>query len=440
MKLQKFQLGGVQTKKLESNDATPFMNFFKFLVPGFKQAYDQKLAQQNYDAKMKAQYRIRVPLQETPESIYKPKVQLAKKPQSSVAQNKPITKHQFGDKLPTAQSAEQRYRNGTRSQVASKYYGDSVSIRGVTGPSEWYQKPPIILEKIRHDRVNPAYNDTTYAEQPAYTPPIRVQERAAGNNILLQGKKQRFNFFGNFFNANYNPSTPQEQNEYDTLKRRFNTAWSVAKHQEGGQFKENLNPPSRGFFDSMKSNLQQGNEIMGKIVGSLPMQILGFGIGAGIGGTQGPTMKVGRTVRELVSNPRNAIRKFSRNLNARKGDPTYRWTRTSGDIRRGGATDYQFQGMGNNTRMKVNRAGRSEGSGYSAQFQLNNNPTYQKASSPAQTPMQRTWNNQRAEPIEWQASRRVMQRNNLIDQARDWRNYIFENPKFGWANFKVIPK
>ena len=231
MKLTKFRLGGIPAKKLESNDATPFMNFFKFLIPGFKQAYDQKLAQQNYDAKMKAQYKVRVPLQEVPSSVYKPKVQLAKKP--TIAQNKPITKHQFGDKLPTAQSAEQRYRNGTRSQVASKYYGDSVSIRGVTGPSKWYQKPPIILEKIRHDRVNPAYNDTTYAEQPAYTPPIRVQERAAGNNILLQGKKQRFNFFGNFFNTNYNPSTPQEQNEYDTLKRRFNTAWGIAKHQFG---------------------------------------------------------------------------------------------------------------------------------------------------------------------------------------------------------------
>lgn len=84
--------------KLESKEATPLMNFFKFLIPGFKQAYDQKLAQRNYDAKMKAQYKVRIPLQETPESIYKPKVQLAKKPQTAapVAQNKPITKHQFG--------------------------------------------------------------------------------------------------------------------------------------------------------------------------------------------------------------------------------------------------------------------------------------------------------------------------------------------------------
>lgn len=90
--------------KLESKEATPFMNFFKFLIPGFKQAYDQKLAQENYDAKMKAQYRVRVPLQEPPESIYKSKVQLAKKPQTTVAQNKPalkkrdglVKKHQLG--------------------------------------------------------------------------------------------------------------------------------------------------------------------------------------------------------------------------------------------------------------------------------------------------------------------------------------------------------
>ena len=116
-----------------------------------------------------------------------------------------------------------------RSQVSSKYFGDSVSIRGVTGPSAWYQKPPIILEKIRHDRVDPTYNDTTYAEQPAYTFPVRPEVRAAGNNVLLGGKKQRFNFFGNFYNNNYNQSTPEEQIEYDTLKRRFNTAWNIAK-------------------------------------------------------------------------------------------------------------------------------------------------------------------------------------------------------------------
>ena len=215
---------------------------------------------------------------------------------------------------------------------------------------------------------------------------------------------------------------------------------AIKGYQKGGEFKEDLTPPSRGLFGEIGTNLQQGNEIFGRMVSSTPVQLLLTGITSGIGGMFGPTMKVSKTAKELVTNPRNAIRKFSRNLNARKGDPTYRWTKTSGNLREGGAQEYQFPGIGSRTRMKINSAARSEGSGYSAQPTLNANPTYQRASAPAQTPMQRTWNHQRSVPVEWSASRRVMQRNNLIDQARDWRNYIFESPRFGGANFKVIPK
>lgn len=490
-----------------------------------------------------------------------------------------IDKYQFGGKrLPTAPPAEQRYAGGKRVINSGKEFNDSVSIRGVEAQSPWYKYPAQIIERIVHSSVDPAFNDTVYAERPSFIIPMNGVVRATGNNYYF-GKKQRYSLpvFGGFVHSNYNASTPGEQQEYDTLKRRFNTAWGVAKHQEGGEFKENLNPPtdgvvgeikrnlrngwqqskrisssiplnillagigagatsvnlvnkgkqfanwlvkdenpgldqlsalgwigsgpamgvamfdpfgwtpdkknkkeirkygtssrqdrirkqedyqnaqlmkhqeggrfqedltppSRGFLGEMKTNLQQGNEIFGRMVSSTPVQLLLTGITSGVGGMFGPTMKISKTAKELVTNPRNAIRKFSRNLNARKGDPTYRWTKTSGNLREGGAHEYQFPGIGSGTRMKINSAARSEGSGYSAQPTLNANPTYQRASAPAQTPMQRTWNHQRSVPVEAQASRRVMQRNNLIDQARDWRNYIFESPRFGSANFKVIPR
>lgn len=353
-----------------------------------------------------------------------------------------ISKHQPGGRvLPTAPPAEERYAGGKRVINSGKEFNDSVSIRGVEAKSPWYKYPAQIMERIVHSSIDPAYNDTVYAERPSSFRLVNGTIRAAGNNYYF-GKKQRYSLpiFGGFLHNNYDASTPEEQQEYDTLKRRFNTAWGVAKHQEGGQFQEDLTPPSRGLFGEIGTNLQQGNEIFGRMVSSTPVQLLLTGITSGIGGMFGPTMKVSKTAKELVTNPRNAIRKFSRNLNARKGDPTYRWTKTSGNLREGGAQDYQFPGIGSRTRMKVNSAARSEGSGYSAQPTLNANPTYQRASAPAQTPMQRTWNHQRSVPVEWQTSRRVMQRNNLIDQARDWRNYIFESPRFGGANFKVIPK
>jgi len=54
--------------------------------------------------------------------------------------------------------------------------------------------------------------------------------RAAGNNYYF-GKKKRYMLpiVGGFVQSNYNTSTPEEHQEYDTLKRRFNTAWGITK-------------------------------------------------------------------------------------------------------------------------------------------------------------------------------------------------------------------
>ena len=361
-----------------------------------------------------------------------------------------IERHQFGGIL-----------NSLKQFLNPKYSIDEVPTGPTPPRGNWSKLPMLepdvsVAPKIKQKELN-----ISSSEQP--------DALSVNNNIVAPIPKSIFTPYNKFLydaiftDANGKPYeykevntntfnkrflSPQEASDFQDNKRnqwkqndfRYALRNKISKHQDGGQFQEDLTPPSRGLFGEIGTNLQQGNEMFGRIVGSTPVQLLLTGITSGIGGMFGPTMKVSKTAKELVTNPRNAIRKFSRNLNARKGDPTYRWTKTSGNLREGGAYDYQFPGMGSGTRMKINSAARSEGSGYSAQPTLNANPTYQRASAPAQTPMQRTWNHQRSVPVEWQASRRVMQRNNLIDQARDWRNYIFESPRFGGANFKVIPK
>lgn len=258
---------------------------------------------------------------------------------------------------------------------------------------------------------------------------------------------KRFQDGGKYVNVplwSLDPMKRSEINNYmesqglnpNSLSQLFAFTDAPASMQEGGEFQENLEPPSRGFLGEMKNNIYQGNEIFGKMIGSPAVQLVLGGITSGLAGMFGPTMKVSRTAKELVSNPRNTIRKFARNITAKKGDPSYRWTQTSGNVTKGRASDYTYEGMSNKSFSKVMKTGKGEGSGYNAQSILDKNPTYQKASNPAQTPFQRTWNNQRSVPIEQQASRQVMQRNNLIDQARDWRNYVFEGP-YGKLNFKI---
>ena len=158
------------------------------------------------------------------------------------------------------------------------------------------------------------------------------------------------------------------------------------------------------------------------------MQTLLAGIGSGVAGMAGPTVRILKDTRTALGSKagfRNAMRKIARNLNAKKGNPEFNWIKTSGEMKQGGYTDRAFPGMGAGPRRIVSRATRSEGSGYNAQSILNNNPVYQQArknpSSLGYHPSQTPATNQG-----YTTSNRVFQRNRLIDQARDWRNWIFK--------------
>lgn len=149
------------------------------------------------------------------DSINKPLSQytFAKKGTKLVSRN-PIERFQKGKILPTAPRAEDRYKNGRKDSVAylgipmntgtpvdNTYYGES--IKQVSTPNRAKIRQHILF---RHSPYN---NDTIYTEVPEHTkrlpilPPVNIIPRRE----ISYAK------------------TP----EYEILKRRFNTAWNLAK-------------------------------------------------------------------------------------------------------------------------------------------------------------------------------------------------------------------
>lgn len=267
---------GDKLPQIESNNARPLMGLFRHMIPGFNNAYKQKQYQAAYQQKQRQKFlsnQHKLPFMEpavkadmntynggqlpgiTVEAVDLSKPQrfpygginvesksvrgsLDRKQRTYVNPfegHNLVAKNQEGNKLPIAQDAKERYSGGERVIKSGKYYNDSISVRAVKSKSPWYKNPALILERIQHSNVDPMFNDTTYAEQPSRGFLIKGTIRAAGNDYY-SGKKKRWQYpiFGDFFNFNNEKSTPEDKAEYDTLKRRFNTAWGVAKHQIGG--------------------------------------------------------------------------------------------------------------------------------------------------------------------------------------------------------------
>ena len=117
-------------------------------------------------------------------------------------------KLQQGNKLPTAPKAEDRFKNGVKDSVAylgvpgkdNSYFGES--IKRVTTPDNAAIQKQILFRHYPHD------NDTIYTEVPEHT------NRIIFPKVNIQSRKG-FSF----------AKTP----DYEILKRRFNTAWNLAK-------------------------------------------------------------------------------------------------------------------------------------------------------------------------------------------------------------------
>ena len=140
---------------------------------------------------------------------------------------------QQGKNLPTAPKAEDRYAEGKRQTAMIKggRYGgrDKVEIKQVVGKKPGiFGNSPIIRQMVLHSTVSPSYNDTTYLEVPERKSPL-VERKLRGiekhPSVFKTYYSNVYPFFGDIL-PDLGSGTKEE---YETLKRRFNTAWNLAK-------------------------------------------------------------------------------------------------------------------------------------------------------------------------------------------------------------------
>ena len=120
-----------------------------------------------------------------------------------------MNKYQTGNKiLPTAQYASIKYDRGTK-HIYPHFVWDSKldpkkDIRGVRANNPLHSEPGEIMREILYSPSTNQPVDTTYREYPTALLPVKIQTRVASSN-------------------------DQDRKEYETLKRRFNTAWNVSR-------------------------------------------------------------------------------------------------------------------------------------------------------------------------------------------------------------------
>lgn len=149
---------------------------------------------------------------------------VSKNPIERFKQGKKIIKAQQGETLPTAPKAENRYKYSFRSSEITPQ-GEKVKTVKIA-PTRW-KFPATIQERVNQQ------NDTTYIEVPTHTSILGgfIRPRVHARTVVKEAN-QPYNigtyrtFTPSFVGPLFSPSNKQE---YETLKRRFNTAWNLAK-------------------------------------------------------------------------------------------------------------------------------------------------------------------------------------------------------------------
>lgn len=160
-----------------------------------------------------------------------------------------MNKYQTGNKiLPTAQYASIKYDRGTK-HIYPNFVWDSKldpkkDIRGVRANNPLHSEPGEIMREILYSPSTNQPVDTIYREYPTALLPVKIQTRVASSN-------------------------DQDRKEYETLKRRFNTAWNVSrpyirygifkeggmitKYQYGGPLNRYFRAGNDGYYYGIKS-------------------------------------------------------------------------------------------------------------------------------------------------------------------------------------------
>ena len=132
-----------------------------------------------------------------------------------------LLKLQRGSTLPTAPKAEDRFRNGIKKSYQTKGY-ETKSVVGEH--SNLLKTPAVITRTVRYSNVSPEYNDTIYSETPERLIMRGAHSRGASRiQIPFVGT-----MYGDGYMMDLNKNNASKS-EYETLKRRFNTAWNLAK-------------------------------------------------------------------------------------------------------------------------------------------------------------------------------------------------------------------
>lgn len=143
-------------------------------------------------------------------------------------------KYQSGGGLPTAPKAEDRYKGGQRVNIETKGgrdgRNDRMEIKEVQGKKPGiFGSAPFIRQTVVHSSVSPDYNDTIYIEVPERKN-FLVQRKLRGierrPSVYRTYYSKVYPYFGSILPDYLGSGSKQE---YETLKRRFNTAWNLAK-------------------------------------------------------------------------------------------------------------------------------------------------------------------------------------------------------------------
>lgn len=138
---------------------------------------------------------------------------ISRNPVQRFKERRKIVKAQKGKILPTAPKAEDRYKNGRRTWNWPQY-------KEVSSASNIYGDP--FASKIAMEISNNG-NDTTFYETPGRWLPVKLKTRTAKSTSKVYKPIQvSDDGFKSYRVIGIDP-------EYETLKRRFNTAWNLAK-------------------------------------------------------------------------------------------------------------------------------------------------------------------------------------------------------------------
>lgn len=141
-----------------------------------------------------------------------------------------ISKLQQGNNLPTAPRAEIRYNNGktnhrivkTQDKTFAKVYPE-IDIKKVIANDKLF---PSTIEQHIYRNISPQLNDTAYIETPGRDNPFTnvFPRRVLKHTGLFT---QRFSYPNGPIGGRYWSGKKINPQEFQILKRRFNTAWNI---------------------------------------------------------------------------------------------------------------------------------------------------------------------------------------------------------------------